>query len=157
MAPSILLAVAAVTGPCSSGPTHPMGVNPTGGYAIEVAQDGGDFAPATIGSQGEGCERFSDYEGAERTCLIAKELNPRTIGGEAYGELNDRHTPALDALIWRARANADASVCGRGGLTGAFLLECEREAIASDYEYSAGSFRVRVPIGGAQPSPSPSQ
>lgn len=132
-----------------------MGVNPTGGYEIEVSQDGGEFLVTTIGAGGEGCEPFSGDEDAERTCLIARLLNPWTIGGEAYGELNDRHTPALDALIWRARADADPSVCARGGLTGPFLQECERDALANGYGYATGNFRVRVPIGGAQPSASP--
>lgn len=154
MAPSILLAVAAVTGPCSSGPAHPMGVNPTGAYQIEISVSGGPFVSRLIGFEGAGCEPFANDEEADRTCRIAISLIPSHIGGEAYGELNDRHTPALDALIWRARANADASVCAQGGLTGAFLQECERDAVADEYEYATGNMLVRVPIGGAQPSPS---
>ena len=108
-----------------------------------------------IGSEGEGCERFAGHEDSERVCYITTNLIPTLIGGEAYGELNTRRTPAVDALVWRARPNADGSICARGGLTGAFLAECERDAVAEDYEYVANPFRVRVPIGGAQPSPSP--
>lgn len=151
----LLLTLIAVTGPCGSTRRAGPQPNPTGAYAIEVSVNGGDFRPVSIGPDGEGCERFSGFEDAERTCLIARLLNPWTIGGEAYGELNDRHTPALDALIWRARANADASVCARGGLTGAFLHECEQDAVADDYEYVSAPFRVRVLIGRAMPSASP--
>lgn len=157
IAPSLLFLVVGVTGPCSTGQQNRPERNPVGGYTIEVSAAGGEFVTTTIGPDGEGCERFSGSEDAERTCFISKLLNPWSIGGEAYGELNDRHTPALDALIWRARANADASVCAAGGLTGPFLQECERDAVADDYEYSAGTFRVRVPIGGAQPAPAPSR
>lgn len=150
----VSIALAVLAAACSG--YHPVGItNPTTGYSIEVSTGGDEFVPVTIDAEGEGCERFSADEGAERTCLIARLLNPWTIGGEAYGELNDRQTPALDALVWRARADADASVCARGGLSGPFLQECERDAIADDYEYAIGNFRVRVLIGGAQPSPSP--
>jgi hypothetical protein len=132
-----------------------MGTNPVGGYLIEVSTAGGDFVSVTIGAEGEGCERFSADEDAERTCYIATSLIPTLIGGEAYGELNQVRTPAVDALVWRARANADPSVCAEGGLTGAFLAECERDAVAVDYEYATGNMRVRVPIGGAVPPPTP--
>ncbi|MEX2546763.1 MAG: hypothetical protein WD830_03115 [Chloroflexota bacterium] len=156
IAPSILAVVVGVTGPCSSGGQQRPEVSPTGAYEIELSLNGGDFRPVTIGREGEGCERFAGYEDAERTCFIAKELIPSKIGGEAYGELNDRHTPAFDALVWRARADADVSVCDRGGLEGAFLADCTRAAQDPSYIYERGAFRVRVPIGGAVPNPSPS-
>jgi hypothetical protein len=150
----LLVAFGAI-GPCSSGPAHPMGTTPTGAYSIEISTADSEFVPVTIGAEGEGCEPFSADGDAERTCLISRLLNPWTIGGEAYGELNEVRTPAVDALIWRARANADPSVCAEGGLAGAFLAECERDAVAVDYEYATGNMRVRVPIGGAVPSTSP--
>lgn len=109
------------------------------------------FRSVTIGAQGEGCEVFLPDADANRTCLIATNVIPSIIGGEAYGDLNVRHTPALDALIWRARADGDASVCERGGLDAGFLDLCERAAQAGEYEYEAGDVRVRVPIGGAEP------
>ena len=102
VSPFALLIVIAVTGPCSAQREGPR-PNPTSGYAIEVSADGGPFVSHSIGPDGEGCELFTGHEDAERTCYIAKEIIPTKIGGEAYGELNDRRTPALDALIWRAR------------------------------------------------------
>ena len=157
IAPSLLLVVVAVTGPCGSSRNEGPRPNPTGAYAIEVSLNRGEFRPVTIGPDGEGCPQFSSVEDTERTCFITKLLNPWTIGGEAYGELNDERTPAFDALVWRARADADVSVCQRGGLTGAFLADCISAARDPDYVYERGPFRVRVPIGGAvPPSPSPS-
>lgn len=153
--PVLAFALLAVTGPCSAPQAQHPDVNPTGAYRIEISVSGGPFVSSLIGFEGAGCEPFANHEEADRTCRIAINLIPSLIGGEAYGELNDRHTPALDALIWRARANADQTVCADGGLSGAFLLECERDAIAHDYEYVVGALRVHVPIGGAMPSPSP--
>ncbi len=156
IAPSVLLVVIGVTGPCSSGGQQHPEVSPTGAYQIELSLNGGDFRPVTIGPDGQGCPQFSSVEDAERTCFIAKELIPNKIGGEAYGELNDRLTPAFDALVWRARADADVSVCERGGLEGAFLADCTQAAQDPSYVYERGAFRVRVPIGGAVPNPSAS-
>lgn len=153
-APLLLIAVTAVTGPCSAPRDGPR-ANPTSGYAIEVSESGGPFVSHSIGADGQGCEMFAGFQDAERTCYIAKEVIPTKIGGEAYGELNARRTPALDALIWRARAEADPTICAAGGLLGPFLAECERHAVADDYEYLAGSMRIRVPIGGAGPVTSP--
>lgn len=149
-APLTVLIVIAATGPCSSQQAVPR-PNPTSGYAIEISSNGGAFEAVEIGNEGEGCERFAGHEDAERICHISTNVIPTIIGGEAYGELNDRRTPALDALIWRARADADPAVCAAGGLEGAFLSECEEQALAPDYQYVVADMRVRVPIGGAGP------
>lgn len=108
----------------------------------------------TISAAGDGCTELST-EDAQRTCFVATNLIATLIGGEAYGELNDRHTPAFDALVWRARADADPATCARGGLVGPLLVECELAAQADDYEYQSGNVRVRVPIGGALPDAAP--
>lgn len=135
------------------GPFHP-GRNPVGGYTIEVSLAGDEFVGVVAGAEGNGCERLGPNNDADRTCRIATALLPSLIGGEAYGELNTRHTPAFDALVWRARADADKTVCGRGGLEVDFLARCESDAIQIDYEYTRSDLRVRVPIGGAIPSSS---
>jgi hypothetical protein len=80
-------------------------------------------------------------------------LRARVARREKYDKLNEQRTPALDALIWKARADGDVSVCERGGLASAFLEECERAASATDYEYEGETVRVRVPIGGPEPIP----
>lgn len=133
------------------GPQHPD-ANPVTGYLIEVARNTNTFTPVGIMADGQGCDIFSN-EDANRTCRIATSVIPSAIGGEAYGELNFRHTPAFDALVWRARADADTTVCARGGLEGDFLRTCESDAVLASYEYKSGDIRVRVPIGGADPVP----
>lgn len=130
-----------------------MRTNPWGTYRIEVSVGEAEFVSRSIGDEGHGCEVFVEHEDADRTCRIAINLIPTIIGGEAYGELNSRRTPALDALVWRARANGDPSICERGGLGGGFLVECHTAAQDASYEYVAGDIHVRVPIGGGLPIP----
>lgn len=127
--------------------------NPVAGYIIEVSRASGQFEEIEIDQEGSQCARLLPITIADRTCRIATLLNPWTIGGEAYGELNVRRTPALDALIWRARANADPTVCAQGGLEGDFLAECEAASRDPDYLYESVDLRIRVPFGGALPSP----
>lgn len=94
----------------------------------------------------------SNYD-AYRTCLIAAHVNPNVLaGGEDGSDLNIRHTPAFDALVWKARADNDVTVCKRGGLERDFLVRCENEARVNGYECNADGIRVRVPIGGAEPT-----
>jgi hypothetical protein len=134
-----------------SGPMQPD-PNPLSGYQIEVALDGSSFSPVRIGADGAGCEIFSDDD-ANRTCLIAINTIPSIIGGEAFGELNFKHTPAFDALVWRSIVENDITVCARGGLEDDFLRRCEMEAANEDYEYEVGPVRVHVVTGSADPVP----
>src|SRR5688572_10672536 len=76
------------------------------GYRIELSLAGGRFEVVTIGANGEGCEVMQSNYDAYRTCLIATPVIPSVIaGGEDGSDLNIRHTPALDALVWKARAD----------------------------------------------------
>jgi hypothetical protein len=116
---------------------------------IEVAVGSDQFQQVTIDKEGDGCDVLEGYDDPYRTCLIAINLIPSIIGGEAYGRLNEKRTPALDALVWRARADDDVTVCERGGLEGAMLEVCRAEAVDPGYMYQHGDVRVRVPLGGA--------
>lgn len=135
------------------GPAHPE-PNPRGAYVIELSSGGSGFTSITVGAEGAGCERLMADANANRICLIANNLDPPIIGAEAYGALNSAPSPAFHALVWRARADADPSVCGRGGLEGELLDRCLAEAQTADYAYAAGQMQIRVPIGGAVPSAS---
>jgi hypothetical protein len=123
---------------------------------IEVSESGGSLASVRIDAEGNACDRFESVEDVERICFITTNAIPTVIGGEAYGSLNERRTPALDALIWRARVEADVSICNRGGLVGRLLDECETAAVDPEYAYRNGPYEVRVPIGGAEELPSSS-
>lgn len=153
--PFLFAGAVAVAGCWPPGPAFPDGTNPVGGYQLEVSVAGSAFSNVAVESDGTGCGVLSQVNDAYRTCLVATNLIPTLIGGEAYGELNDRHTPAYDALVWRARANGDPSVCQQGGLEANFLANCRREATDLSYEYRAAGLKVRVPIGGALPTPPP--
>lgn len=132
------------------GPAHPE-PNPTGGYTIEVAIGDEAYRQVSIDKEGGGCDVLEEYTDTYRTCLIATNLIPSLIGGEAYGRLNEKRTPALDALVWRARADDDVTVCERGGLEGAMLELCRTEAQDPGYVYEHRDVRVQVPTGGAAP------
>lgn len=132
----------------SPGPAHPQ-PNPVGGYAMELSTGGGDFVTISVGADGGGCERVPADADANRICLIATNLSPPIIGAEAYGALNAAPSPAFHALVWRARASADSSVCARGGLEGTLLDRCLAESQAADYVYTNGQLAIKIPIAGA--------
>jgi len=137
-------------GPVASGRPGDM---PRGSYRIDIVSGSGELTRLTISPEGDECDVFAVSPPTQETCLIATILIPSAIGGQAFGELNNKHTPAFDALVWRARAGADATVCSRGGLEGAFALSCEQAATSETYELRTDTFTVRVPIGGALASP----
>jgi hypothetical protein len=122
--------------------------NPMRGYRLEIAHDNGTFRPLNVGAQGEGCEVFLPDADANRTCLNATTVHPGVIGSDESVITR----PTLDAMIWKARADADVSLCGRGRLPDTMVDDCESAASADDYEYQGEVLRVRVPIGGAEPT-----
>lgn len=142
---------AAISGCFGMNRGHPE-PNRVRGYLLEIAPSTAPFRQVSIGAQGEGCDVLLPDTDAYRTCLIATQVIPTLIPGEDYDQLNELRTPALDALIWKARSDGDVSVCQRGGLANVFLEECEQAAGAVDYEYEGDMVRIRVPIGGAQPT-----
>ena len=144
-----VIAAAVISGCFGMNRGHPE-PNPVRGYRLEISEGDARFRPLSVGAQGEGCEVLLPDADANRTCLIATNVIATLIGGEADGDLNEQRTPALDALIWKARSDGDVSVCQRGGLANGFLEECERAASSTDYEYEGDEVRVRVPIGGAE-------
>lgn len=119
--------------------------NPAAGYELEIGSEGGMAVRVAIGADGAGCDRLVASERLYTACLVAVNLDARLIGASALGRLNSERTPALDALVWRARLDGDASVCAEGGLSGDFLIECEQLATADRYEVRDSGFVVRVP------------
>ncbi len=147
-----VIAAAVISGCFGMNRGHPE-PNRVRGYGIELSLAGGPFEVVMIGANGEGCDVMQSNYDAYRTCLIAAQVNPSVLaGGEDGSDLNIRHTPAFDALVWKARADNDVTVCERGGLERDFLVRCENEARANGYLYNADGIRVRVPIGGAEPT-----
>lgn len=81
--------------------------------ALKVADDGG------------GCETLGKSDYLYRVCVLATNVDPAVIAGEAFGRINVEPTPALEALLWRAVLGSDRSVCEGGGLAGSSLEKCE--------------------------------
>ncbi len=119
--------------------------NPTAAYELEISSEGGIAARVAIGADGAGCDRLMASERLYTACLVAVNLDARLIGASALGRLNSERMPALDALVWRARLDGDASVCAKGGLSGDFLVECEQLAMADEYEVRDSGLVVHVP------------
>ena len=146
---ALLAVIASLSGCFGMNRGHPE-PNPVRGYRLEIAAGTSPFEPLNIGAQGEGCEVLLPDEDANRTCLIATSVHPGVIGSDD----DEISRPAIDALIWKARSDGDVSVCQRSGrLSGAFLEECEIAAIAADYQYEGDIVRIRIPMGGAEPTP----
>jgi hypothetical protein len=104
-------------------PSRPT-ISPTAPYRL-IAQDGDQ--PSTtvdVSADGGGCEvvRRSDY--LYRACVLAVNLDPAVIAGEAFGRINLEPTPAREGLIWRAVLDGDPGICSGGGLEGEPLDEC---------------------------------
>src|SRR6185312_11758209 len=78
------------------------------------------------------------------TCSLAVNADPAVIGGAAFGRLNVEHTTALDALVWRARADGDVAVCAAGGLEGEWLARCQTDAANPSYAMVDGTVQVSI-------------
>lgn len=148
LAAAVYLAASSFFTAISTPPSRVPPVTPTAGYELEIVAEGGVASRVAIGADGNGCDRLVDSERLYTACLVAVNLDPRIIGASALGRLNSERTPALDALVWRARLDGDASVCAEGGLTGDFLAECERLSADDGYEVRDRGLVVRVPPAG---------
>jgi len=78
-------------------------------------------------------------------CVLATNIDGTFIAGEAFGKLNDEDTPALEAIIWRARLDADRTFCESAGLLGERLEHCHAAVDADVYRVTDGDLTVVVP------------
>lgn len=124
---------------CRGGPTP----NPTAGFDVTIHQSGATHM-VSIGADGTGCQSLGSLEAV---CRLAVNQSPPVIGGAAFGRLNDQDTASFEALVWRARLDADPTVCERGGLLEPRLSTCHARAVDREYRSSAEAFEVEVPIG----------
>jgi hypothetical protein len=79
-------------------------------------------------------------------CVLATNIDGGVIAGEAFGRLNDEDTPALEAIIWRARLNADRAFCEHAGLLGERLDRCHAAVDAEVYRVTDGPLTVVIPL-----------
>lgn len=113
-------------------------------------------APASIVINTDGdCFALAKSQRLLAACSLAINADPAVIGGAALGHLNMEPTPSLDALTWRATLDRDPSVCGRGGLEGAFRTQCETQA-GDAYELSDSGLTISLLTSLAAGSPAPS-
>lgn len=124
---------------CRGGPTP----NPVAGFDVTIHESGATHT-ISIGADGTGCASLGSLE---QVCRLAVNQSAPVIGGAAFGRLNDQDTPSFEALVWRARLDADPTVCERGGLLEPRLSTCYARAVDPQYRSRAEGFEVEVPIG----------
>ncbi|MCI0344020.1 MAG: hypothetical protein L0221_01070 [Chloroflexi bacterium] len=144
--------------------TRPTGAI-TEDYVLEYAYGAEPFARLTVDKDAAACLTLRSIELADRShgvtgtasplptdpepilyvaCVLATNIDARFIAGEAFGRLNEVDTPALEAIIWRARLDADRTVCENAGLLGERLHRCRAAVDADDYRVSDGPLTVVI-------------
>ena len=108
-----------------TGQTRPT-TSPSRGYELTWTSGAATPSALKVGLDGGGCETLGESDYLYRVCVLATNVDPAVIAGEAFGRINVEPTPALEALIWRAVLGGDRSVCEGGGLAGSSLETCER-------------------------------
>jgi hypothetical protein len=122
-------------------------ISPARGYELSWIVSAAPPAKLNIAIDGGGCETLASSDFLYRACVLATNLDPLVIAGEAFGRLNFEPTPAREALIWRAVLNSDQSVCAAGGLAEPYLGECRRAVEAGVRRATDASLTVEISHG----------
>ena len=120
-------------------------IEPSAGYVIEYSSDTHARSGLAVGSHGEGCEALAASALLARVCVLATNLNPAVIAGEAFGRLNVEYGAPFEAIVWRARLDGRRDVCDRAGLLRALLDRCHADVGLPVYTVSDSGVTVVVP------------
>lgn len=156
----------------------PDGVRPTAAvqesYVLEYARLDEPLTRLVVDKDAHACMRLRDLEVEGRSptplgtivpvptepeprlyvaCILATNIDGQMIAGEAFGQLNEVDTNAMEAIFWRARLDGDASVCEHAGLLAVRLDRCHAAVAAEEYRVTDGRLTVVIPRG---PGPRPS-
>lgn len=122
-------------------------------YAIEYSiADPQSRTTLRVGEDGAACQSLAKSELFRTACVLALNEDPAFIAGEAFGRLNTEDTPAYEAIIWRARIDADPTVCTRGGLLDVRLATCRAAASGGPYVRTDRGITVVIGAEGSGPS-----
>ncbi len=150
------LALVGVRDLLGSSPQHRPSISPTSSYELDWQRRGAtQFHRVQIAPDGSGCEPLHSSETLYRACVLAVNLDPAVIAGEAFGQINIAPTPSLEALIWRAMLSDDPTVCNRGGLEGSVLEVCTDAFRAGQRVASDQGVTVRIERPKELSSPAP--
>ncbi len=137
----------------------------TEAYVLEYARGAEPLASLSVDRDAMACQALRAIEVAERSpaghgllsplptepepplyvaCVLATNIDGSVIAGEAFGRLNDEDTPALEAIMWRARLNADPAFCDDAGLLGERLDRCHAAVNAEVYRVTDGPLTVVI-------------
>ncbi|MBI3747461.1 MAG: hypothetical protein HY262_01225 [Chloroflexi bacterium] len=104
----------------------------------------GSLSNLKVGADGAACNTLGKSPVLENACVLALNIDPAFIAGEAFGRLNSEDTSAYEAILWRARLESEPSICDRGGLLEARLEHCRSVAANGPYSRTADGVTVVV-------------
>ena len=115
-------------------------------YRLSSSVAGGPIHVLTIDPDAKACDALAPSDFLRTVCTLALNEDPRFIAEEAFGDLNNRDTPAYEAIIWRARLESSQGLCDAGGLLGARLERC-RSIASNSAPYVRTDGVVSVTVG----------
>lgn len=119
---------------------------------------GAPVVTLTVGTDGTACHQaLAKSARLSTACVLALNVDPAWIAGEAFGRLNSEDTVAFEAIIWRARLNGDPNACDRAGLLDQRLARCRSAATDKTYQVSDAGVTVIIPTPATAQPPSPSE
>ena len=131
--------------PQGPGPNTRPPVPITVAFDIDYAVSDGLFLRLHITEQGNECHYIEASRRLYEACVLAVNVEPAAIAGDAGGRLNTEYTASFEAIVWRARLSEGAAFCRRAGLTGRMASRCEALVRRPRYEVSDSGVTVRIP------------
>ena len=99
----------------------------------------------TVDLEGAACRKLKPSDYLLSACTLALNKDPAFIAGDAAGDLNNTDTPSYEAILWRAKLDADPTVCDRGGLLEERLANCHAVAASTTpHEVSRDGVTVSI-------------
>ncbi len=114
-------------------------------YTIEVIHSDGTTEHLDVNADGRACARLGTSQQLSEACRLALNIDPNVIAAAALGQLNHVDTPALLALILRARMSNDSAICEKGGLEGLRLARCHEAVVGGSPTFSDSGVTIRIP------------
>jgi len=132
----------------ASAPSGLGAPRPTGAvlqpYALAAQRGSAVAATISVDVDGRACEDLIGSDFLKTACVLALNIDPTFIAGEAFGRLNTEDTPSAEAMVWRAVLSDDPDVCDRGGLVGDRLSRCRIAAGKPSYSITRDGWTITI-------------
>lgn len=124
---------------------------PVEGYELAYSIGGAETKRLVVDPDGRACDVLERSEYLVSACVLATNLDPRVIAGEAFGRLNSEDTPAFEAILWRALLSSNQAFCDDAGLLEPRLSRCRAVAAGTDYDVSRSGPTVVIEADNPNP------